>query len=117
MRNKIFAAVIAAVFLFVFIYAPVHVILMNNGIIPYETSGNIIKADKVYDESHPLSVPLNAIEEGKRTVVDTYTNHIPFYTELTTFARGFKRSLNEPLTKAMQKIGDGIIRDKLKNPA
>lgn len=114
MRNKIFIAVLAVIFLFVFIYAPVHAILMKNGLIPYENSGNIIKPDKVYDDSHPLSAPLNMIEEAKRSVVDTYTNHIPFYSELTSFAKAVKRSINEPLTKAMQKIGDGIIRNKLK---
>ena len=114
MRDKIFAVIISVLFIGVLIYSPIHAILMNAGVIEYENVGNIIEVEKVYGEEHPLSVPLNAIEEGKRTVVDTYTNHIPFYLEVTTAARSLKRALNEPFTKWLQSVGDGIIRDKLK---
>ena len=113
-KNRVFAVIISVLFIGVLIYAPIHAILMNAGVIEYENVGNIIEVEKVYDESHPLAVPLNAIEEGKRTLIDTYTNHIPFYLEVTTFARSLKRAINEPLTKWLQSVGDRIIRDKLK---
>lgn len=113
MRNKIFFIAVVALILAVFVYAPIHNILMSAGIVPYENVGNIIKVDKVYGEDELMADFFNGIEEGKRDIVDTYTNHIPFYLELTSFVKDFKQTLNAPIKKTFQKIGDDIVRDRL----
>ncbi len=113
MRNRIFFAVTALFCIAVFLYAPIHNILMKQGVIEYENVGNIITVDKVYDEDDLFPELFNAIEEGKRTIVDTYTNHIPLYLELTSAAKSAKQALNAPVKRIFQKIGDDIVRDRL----
>jgi len=82
-KNKLFFAFVLIFFLGLAIASPILNILMTLGVIPYENSGNIIEVDKVYEEDFPLSSVLNGFEEGKRIVRDTYTNHLPFYLEIS----------------------------------
>ena len=107
-KNKLFFAFVLIFFLGLAIASPILNILMTLGVIPYENSGNIIEVDKVYEEDFPLSGVLNGFEEGKRIVRDTYTNHLPFYLEMSAFTKDIQRKINHPVNQYFSDKSDEI---------
>ena len=65
MRNKLFAIIFSAIFLFMFIGAPTTLLLVKYGVLEYNNVGNEIVADKTYDESTAFGKLFTGIENGK----------------------------------------------------
>ncbi|MCQ2424266.1 MAG: hypothetical protein MJ088_05170 [Clostridia bacterium] len=112
-RNILFVSVTAVVFAAVFLFAPIHSILMANGLIEYENVGNEILPENVYEDDVPLAGFLNAIEEGKCTVKDTYTNHMPLYLAVTNWSAETKRFLNKPVVTFLEEKGNEIVKKNI----
>lgn len=109
MRNKLFAAVFCGIILLVMLSAPLKHILTSFDIINFKNVGNIIEADKVYEEGSFGAPLFNGIEEIKRTINDTYTNYIPFYVDITAMASKFQQNLNRPVTSFLMNEGNRIM--------
>ncbi len=113
MRNKIFTAIFCLFILLVMIGAPVNLALTKAGVIPSENVGNVIEVEKVYEEGEFGAPVLNAIEEFKRDVNDTYINYIPFYVDITSVAKSIQRTINHPITTYLLNEGDRITLERL----
>ena len=113
-RNLLFVSVIALLFAAMFLYAPIHSILMANGLIEYENVGNEITVENFYEDDVPLAAVLNGIEEGKRVIKDTYINHLPFYLTVTTKSAEIKRFFNKPIVTLLEKKGNEIVKENRK---
>lgn len=111
MRNKIFAAVL---FVFVFavaVSAPVKMYLTNAGVVETENVGNVIEVEKEYAQDAFCASFFNAVEGVKRDIKDIYTNYIPFYVDITTVAKNFSRTLNQPMSSLLMKWGNSMMSD------
>ncbi len=109
MRNKLFIGAFCAVLLFIMAGAPVKRLLTGYGLIESENVGNIIEAEKVYEEDAFLSSFLSGIEEGKRLLNETYINYIPFYVDITTAAKAVTFSVNKPVTSVLTAVGNELF--------
>lgn len=112
-RNVLFVSVFALCFAAIFLFAPIHSILMANGLIEYENVGNEIPLENYYEDDVPLAAVLNGIEEGKRTVKDTYTNHLPLYLAVTNWSAEAKRFLNKPVVTYLEEAGNQIVKKNI----
>lgn len=112
-RNVLFVTAVAAFFVAMFLYAPIHAILMANGLVPYENVGNEILPENVYEDDAPLADFLNGIEAGKCTVKDVYTNHLPLYLAVTTWSAETKRFLNKPVVTYLEEEGNKIVKENI----
>ena len=108
LRNKIFAAVFFLFLIAVMVSAPVKLWLTNAGVVETANVGNVIQVEKVYDDDAFAASFLNAVEEMKRSINDTYTNYIPFYVDITSAAGDFTQSLNEPFANLLLNWGNEI---------
>jgi len=115
MRNKIFALIVSAFILGVFISSPLVYILSENGIITVDNVGNIIEVEKTYEEDFPAASFFNGIEEGKRVINDIYINYIPGYVPITTFTTSVFTSVNSGVTDFLGNWGNDIIRDSMES--
>lgn len=115
MRNKIFATIFCLFILLVMIGAPLNLALTKAGVIPSENVGNVIEVEKVYEDGEFGAAVLNAIEEFKRDVNDTYINYIPFYVDVTSAAKGIQRTLNNPVTTYLLNEGNRITLEQKEN--
>ena len=109
MRNKIFATVFFLFILAVMVSAPMKLWLTNAGVIETENVGNVIEVEKVYKAGTFGASLLNAIEEMKRSINDTYTNYIPFYVDITSVAESLTQSLNKPVTSLLLDWGNQLL--------
>lgn len=106
MRNKIFAIVFSAIFLFMLVGAPLTLVLTKYGILEYNNVGNEIVADKTYDESTTLGKIFTAVENGKIKIKDTYINNLPFFLTITNTYKPFKSSVDQPVINWLQEKGN-----------
>jgi hypothetical protein len=85
LRNKIYAAVISAIFLFLFVWCPLTFILTQSGVLTVSDISlkNERPPERIY-EGGPFAGVLNKIEEGKAGLENLYTNFLPFYPEIVT---------------------------------
>ena len=105
MRNKVFAIVFSIIFLFMLVGAPAVRFLTDRGVLEYNNVGNIIEADKTYDEGTAFGRFFTKIENAKVYIKDTYINKLPFFLEITNFYKPFKNSLNRPMIDGLQRLG------------
>ena len=106
MRNKIFAILFSALFLFMLVGAPATLILTKYGVLEYNNVGNEIVADKTYDENTVLGKVFTKIEEGKVKIKDTYINNLPFFLKITNAYKPFKSSVDQPIINWLQEKGN-----------
>ena len=106
MRNKIFAIVFSAIFLFMLVGAPLTLVLTKYGILEYNNVGNQIVADKTYDESTAFGKVFTAIENGKVAIKDTYINNLPFFLKITNAYKPFKSNVDQPVINWLQEKGN-----------
>lgn len=99
-RNKIFAAIISSVFVFIFLWCPIIYLLHITGVIKVIDTGNYKDPEKVY-ESGVLAPVLNSIEKGKSELNNIYTNYLPAYSEIVNFLRSKESSFNLAFVKAL----------------
>ena len=109
MRNKIFVAVLLVFVLAVAVSAPVKMYLTNAGLVETENVGNVIEVEKVYANDAFGASLFNGVEGVKRDLKDIYTNYIPFYVDITTAAKNFTRTLNQPMSSLLMKWGNSIM--------
>ena len=109
LRNKIFVSVFCVFILGVMISAPLNAVLTHLEIVKTANVGNVIEVEKVYEEG-TFGAPLfNAIEEGKRSVADVYTNYIPFYVNITTAAKSVEYTLNKSFAAYLLEKGNELV--------
>ncbi len=108
LRNKVFAVVFSAIFLFMFIGAPATLILTKHGIIEYNNVGNEIVADKTYDETTAFGKLFTKIEDGKIKIKDTYINNLPFFLKITNAYKPMKSSVDQPVINWLQNKGNQL---------
>ncbi len=106
LRNKVFAVLFSAIFLFMFIGAPATLILTKHGIIEYNNVGNEITADKTYDENTAFGRVFTKVEDGKIKIKDTYINNLPFFLKITNAYKPFKSSVDQPVIDWLQNKGN-----------
>lgn len=106
LRNKIFAIVFSVIFLFMFIGAPLSIVLTKYGILEYNNIGNEIKPDKVYNNEQVLGNFFNKVEKGKMEIKDTYINNLPFFLDITESYKPLKSSVNQPVNNWLQTKGN-----------
>ena len=82
MRDKIYIAMVSAVFFFLLLWCPFMAALEKTGAISFADNKNYISPERIYDPSRFLSGLLNAIEEGKAQVQNIYTNYLPGYDQI-----------------------------------
>lgn len=99
LRNKVLIILVAAVLLVGMAAAPTVRLLSHFGWIEFEDLGNYIDPDRTYEGFG--AEPLNAIEEGKAEIRNTYINYMPFYKSLLAKITETKDRLNRPLTDAL----------------
>lgn len=109
MRNKIFTAIFCLFLIGVMVSAPMKFWLTKAGVIETENVGNVIEVEKVYKEGTFAASLLNAVEEMKRSINDTYTNYIPFYVDITSVAESFTQNLNRPVTSLLLNWGNQLL--------
>ena len=109
MRNKLFAILFSLIFLFMFIGAPASLILTKHGLIEYNNVGNIIEADKTYDESTAMGRIFTDIENAKVKIKDVYINNLPFFLKITNSYKPLKSAVDSPVIDWLQSKGNENI--------
>ena len=79
MRDKIYIALVSAVFLFLLLWCPLMAALEKTGMVSFPDNKNYISPERTYEKGQLLSGLLNAIEEGKAKLQNVYTNYLPGY--------------------------------------
>ena len=92
--------------------APLNLALTKAGVIPSENVGNVIEVEKVYEDGDFGAPVLNAIENFKRDLNDTYINYIPFYVGITSVAKDAQRNINHPITSYLLDEGNRIMLEQ-----
>lgn len=115
MRNKIFVFLCSAIFLALFVGAPLVLFLTESGVLPYQNVGNKITAEKTYDEDHPLYDALTAIEEGKVKIKDTYINYLPGFLDITNLFKPLKSAVNRPVIDFFAATGRELLSAKCRH--
>jgi hypothetical protein len=88
MRNRIYITIMAAVFLFIFLWCPGLALSQKLNIISLKDNQNYKTPERVYESGF-----LNGIEEIKTALENIYTNYLPAY---------------DRMVKAMQDIGSSM---------
>lgn len=118
MKDKLFLIIFAGFVFLIMIASPLHYLLVTAGALEYENLGNVIKAEKTYEDDQFLSAQLNAIENGKAKLTDIYTNYIPGYNTVVIGTGGLKSDFNQPLYVLYGNIAaDALKRDILQSEA
>ncbi len=106
MRNKLFVSVFGIFLVAVMLAAPIKRVLCAAGVIVNENVGNIIEVEKEYDKNAFGASVLNGVESVKRELTDIYTNYIPFYVDITSFAGKFTQTVNNPISSLLLDWGN-----------
>ena len=93
------------------ISAPLKMYLTDIGVVETENVGNVIEVEKVYPEGAFGASFFNTIEEVKRDINDIYTNYIPFYVDITTVAKNFTRTVNQPVSSFLMNLGNSLLKE------
>ena len=101
MRDRMYIAIISAIFIVLMIWCPSMVLLDKYNVINLPENKNIKVPEKVYENGGVLASVLNSIEKGKANLENIYSNGLPMYENITKFMLDSDRYIRDAFIETL----------------